>query len=384
MPAKPQGVYEDGRGRWYFKVTLGRDPLTGTRVQITQRGFRTAAEAGRARRDALAKIDTGQVRPSSNLLNVNELLDLYLDGIDADGRLSAKTCFDYRHYADKYVRPLLGNRKVRDVTPDVVLAWQRKVLKAGGVKHGQALAPNTVRLARSPLSGAMKLAVSMGLIAVSPTVAVPRPRPARSIPRHWSPEQAREFLALMEGDRLYPLWAFLLSSGLRIGELVWLRWPTVDLDRRRVHVVEFASTLGYKVAASTGKSREAVRSIELDDGLVRILRAQRRAQAAERLAAPAYVDSDYVFTRPAGGSYHPANLSKLLGRLTEEVGLPRLTAHGLRHTSATLMLASGVPPKVAAERLGHADPTLFTNLYSHVTPTMQREAADKIGAALFD
>jgi integrase len=384
MPAKPQGVYEDGRGGWYFKVTLGRDPLTGKRVQITQRGFRTAAQAGRARRDALAKIDTGQVRPSSNLLTVNELLDLYLDGIDADGRLSAKTCFDYRHYADKYVRPLLGNRKVRDVTPDVVLAWQRKVLKTGGVKHGQALAPNTVRLARSPLSGAMKLAVSMGLIAVSPTVAVPRPRPPRTVPRHWSPEQAREFLALMEGDRLYPVWAFLLSSGLRIGELVWLRWPNVDLNRRRVHVVEFASTLGYRLAASTGKSREAVRSIELDDGLVRILRAQRKTQAAERLAAPAYVDSDYVFTRLTGGSYHPANLSKLLGRLTEEVGLPRLTAHGLRHTSATLMLASGVPPKVAAERLGHADPTLFTNLYSHVTPTMQREAADKIGAALFD
>jgi len=64
--------------------------------------------------------------------------------------------------------------------------------------------------------------------------------------------------------------------------------------------------------------------------------------------------------------------------------LPRLTAHGLRHTSATLMLANGVPPKVAAERLGHADATLLTNLYSSVAPTMQRETADKIGAALFD
>ena len=89
----------------------------------------------------------------------------------------------------------------------------------------------------------------------------------------------------MEGDRLYPLWAFLLSSGLRIGELVWLRWPNVDLNRRRVHVVEFASTLGYQLSASTWKSREAVRSIELDDGLVRVLRAQRKTQAAERLAA---------------------------------------------------------------------------------------------------
>jgi hypothetical protein len=73
----------------------------------------------------------------------------------------------------------------------------------------------------------------------------------------------------------------------------------------------------------------------------------------------------------------------MLARLTTEAGLPRLTAHGLRHTSATLMLAGGVPPKFAAERLGHSDPTLFTNLYSHVTPTMQREAAERIGELLF-
>jgi integrase len=165
--------------------------------------------------------------------------------------------------------------------------------------------------------------------------------------------------------------------------LVWPRWPSVDLERRVVHVVEFASALGYELRKSSGKSRDAVRSIDLDDGLVRVLKAQRRLQAEEQLAAETYVASEYVFTRPAGGPYHPQTLSATLGRLTEKLGLPRLTAHGLRHTSATLMLVNGVPPKVAAERLGHADATLFTNLYSHVTPTVQREAADTIGAALF-
>ena len=82
---RPKASHEDGRDRWFFKVTPGRDPLTGKRVQITQRGFRTAAEAGRARREVMARINSGQVRPSSTLLPVNELLDLYLDGIDADG-----------------------------------------------------------------------------------------------------------------------------------------------------------------------------------------------------------------------------------------------------------------------------------------------------------
>ena len=384
MPARPEGVYQDARGGWYFKVSLGRDPLTGRRAQVTRRGFRTATEAGRARRETVGRVDAGLVRPSSSVITVNELLDLYLDGLDADQRLSEKTRFDYRHYAQDYVRPLLGAKKVRDLTPEAVVAWQRALTKGGGTKSGKPLAANTIRLARSPLSGAIKLAVSMGVMVVNPVAAVPRPRAPRSIPKHWTPEQAREFLDLMRDDRTYPIWAFLLGSGLRIGELVWLRWANVDLARRHVRVVEFASTLGHDLVSSTGKSREAVRTIEIDDGLVRVLRSQRTAQNQESLASATYVPSGFVFTKPDGGSYHPQYLSRLIGRYSVELQLPRLTAHGLRHTSATLMLASGVPPKVAAERLGHADPTLFTNLYSHVTPTMQREAADKLGSALFD
>ena len=393
MPARPEGVYQDGRGGWYFKVSVGRDPLTGKRDQITKRGFRTAAEAGRERRDVLAKIDRGQLAPSSASLTVNELLDLYLDGIDADAVLSPKTRYDYRHYAHDYVRPYLGDRRVRDVTPEVVLAWQRKLAKEGGTKRkkgrdgkllpGKPLAPNTIRLARSSLSGAFKLAATTGLIPSNPMLLAPRPKPRRSIPQNWTPEQAREFLSLMEGDRTWPAWAFLLGSGLRIGELVSLRWNSVDLRRRHVRVVDFVSTLGYDLVPSTGKSRDAVRTIELDDGLVGVLRQQKVVQNTERLAATEWVATDLVFTTPVGGQYHPQSLSRLLATYSKELGLPRLTAHGLRHTSATLMLASGVPPKVAAERLGHADPTLFTNLYSHVTPTMQRDAAEKIGSLLF-
>jgi len=131
MPTKPEGVYHDGRGGWYLKVNVGRDPLTGKREQITKRGFRTATEAGPERREILNKIDTGQLSPTPAGLTVNELLDLYLDGIEANGVLSVKTCDDYRHYADDYVRPHLGHRRLRDILPEVVLAWQRKILKEG-------------------------------------------------------------------------------------------------------------------------------------------------------------------------------------------------------------------------------------------------------------
>ena len=380
-----EGVYQDSRGGWYYKAWSGYDPLTGKKNQTTQRGFATAADAAQARKVYLADVGAGR-RPASSArsaMTVNELIDWYLDGLDADDRLSSKTRFDYRVNVDSYIRPWLGAKSVRNLSPELIIKWQRKLTAEGGRKKGQPLSPNTVRLARSPLAGAVKAAVAAGLMSSNPLAQVPRPTARRSIPQHWSPEEARAFLAAEEGDRLWPLWAFLLGSGLRIGELVWLRWPNVELDRKVVRIREFASPHGYELKPSVGKSRDAVRTIDLDDMLVSVLRLQRRYQAEEQLGAKKYEDCDYAFTRAYGGAYHPQTVSQGLARRSEAHGLPRLTAHGLRHTSATLMLANGVPPKVAAERLGHADPTLFMNLYSHVTPSMQQEAAARISGALF-
>ncbi len=256
--------------------------------------------------------------------------------MDADQNLALKTRFDYRQYADDYIRPYIGDRRVRDITPEVILAWQRKLLKEGGAKRkkgkdgkpgpGKPLSPNTVNRIRAPLSATFKLAVQAGMIPINPLLQAPRPKPRRKIPKHWSPEEARKFLALMEGDRTWPIWAFLLGSGVRIGELVSLRWPSVDLKNRRVRIVDFVSTLGYDMMPSSGKSRDAIRTIDLDDGLADVLRKQKVIQKTERLAATEWIESDYVFTRPDGGQYHPMNLSRLLATYTTELGVT--AAHG--------------------------------------------------------
>jgi integrase len=245
------------------------------------------------------------------------------------------------------------------------------------------LNPNTIRLARSLLLKAYTYGQAVDLVVSNPVEGVKPPRKRDKIPSHWSPEQAREFLALHEGDRLYPLWAFMLSSGVRVSELVWLRWSNVDLDAGLARLNEFPTTIGYRLTPSEGKNKSSVRTIDLDRRLVEILEFQAKQQCEER-QSPDFMHSEYVFTKPGGGAYHPQTISKRLGRESERLGLPRLTAHGLRHTCATLMLASGVQPKVAAERLGHADTRMFANVYSHVTATMQRDAADQIGQVLFD
>lgn len=222
MAARPEGVYPDGRGGWYFEATVGTDPSTGKRVQGTKRGFRSATEAGKALRELLGQPQQSTRRPASGM-TVSELLDLYLDGLDADDRLSQKTGFDYRNSADVYIRPALGDRRVRDVSPEMLPVRQRKLTKRGASKSGKALSANTIRLARAPLAGGFKLALTAGVVATNPMVGTPRPVAKRSIPRHWSPEQARELLTLIDGDRTFPAWAFLLGSGMRPG-----RWsPSV-------------------------------------------------------------------------------------------------------------------------------------------------------------
>lgn len=381
MP-KVQGVYQDAKGSWYFKTRTTKDQQTGKWRQVTRRGFPTAASASRARETLINEAAEVSKTRAPLDLTVADLVDQYLDDAEAADRLSPKTLFDYRHYLEDYVRPWIGECLVTELDAEAVASWQRSLASEGGTKSGRGLAPNTIRLARAPVNGAFKQAVATGIVAHNPLTSIPKPRARKKIPQHWTPEQARHFLALHEGDRLFPVWAFLLGSGLRIGELVHLRWPNIDLDQGLVRITEFASVLGYEVKESSGKSRDAIRTIDIDTHLAKVLKTQQEVQTAEQQGTR-YLKTDFVFTKTSGGPYHPQYLSRLLGRISPEVGLPRLTAHGLRHTSATLMLASGVPPKVAAERLGHADASLFTNLYSHVTPTMQREAATKIGEALF-
>ncbi|MDH4076940.1 MAG: site-specific integrase [Acidimicrobiia bacterium] len=379
MP-KASDVYRAGNGTWYFKLRVGRDPLTGAWKQVTRRGFRTAADASEARRHLA---DSWAEAPPQAFggVTVSELVQRYHEEERAMNRLSERTLFDQSGYRRNYIDATIGALDAADVTAVQIRAWLVKLATDGGAQ-GKPLSPNTIRLARSILLKAFAHGVATSVVPTNPVEQVKPPRLRKSIPAHWAPEDARRFLASFEGDRLYPLWAFVLSSGVRVSELVWLRWPSVDLDHGLARLNEFPTTIGYRLVPSAGKNNSAVRTIDLDRRLIGILRQQSEQQRLER-EQPGYEVTDFVFTKPAGGNYHPQAISKRLVRESGALGLPRLSAHGLRHTCATLMLANGVPAKVAAERLGHADTRMFSNVYSHVTPTMQRDAADKFGDALF-
>ncbi|MDQ6852443.1 MAG: site-specific integrase [Actinomycetota bacterium] len=202
--------------------------------------------------------------------------------------------------------------------------------------------------------------------------------------RYWTGAQLRAFLEQNEGHRHWPAWFVSAFTALRRGELLGLRWRDVDLDAKRLAVRQTLLSVEYRLETSSGKTENAVRTIDLDDRTVAVLRAHRAGQLEERLlVGTAYDDRDLVFAHPDGRPIHPDVFSQTFERRVAGADLPRIRLHDLRHTHATLMLAGGVPVKVVSERLGHATVGFTMGVYQHVMPGMQAEAAEKLGALVF-
>ena len=230
------------------------------------------------------------------------------------------------------------------------------------------------------LRKALNDAVLWGLLVRSPLLGVKPPRHEAPEMRAWTPDEARRFLDAVDDDRLYALWVLVLATGMRRGELAGLRWVDVDLDAGVLAVRRSRVSVSYLVHESDPKTRSSRRTISLDTRVIAVLRAHRRLQLEERLAwGAAWTDTGYVFTREDGYPLHPERITVLFGRLVESCGLSRVRLHDLRHSSASLILAAGVHPKIVSERLGHSSTSITLDLYSHVIPGLQEEAAAKLG-----
>jgi integrase len=197
-------------------------------------------------------------------------------------------------------------------------------------------------------------------------------------------EQSRRLLAAAEGDRLEALYVVALTTGMRLGELLALSWNNVDLDGAALSVRGTLYRSGGTLNIAEPKTAGSRRHVSLGGIAVDALRRHRVNQTAERLLrGPAWEDNDLVFANEVGKPIEPSNLRRRsFEPLLVKAKLPRIRFHDLRHSAATLLLSQGTHPKIVSERLGHSRVSITLDLYSHVTPTMQREAAERLDAVL--
>jgi integrase len=179
------------------------------------------------------------------------------------------------------------------------------------------------------------------------------------------------------------MYHLLIVTGMRRGEAVGLRWSDIDLLDRSAVVVQQITEVRGRSIVSTPKTKRSARVLALDDDIVQALRRHREAQLVERRTWGSDVSpDDLVFAREDGRPLRPEYATRHFQALARAAGLPEIRLHDLRHTSASLALAAGIDTKVVSERLGHATIAITANLYTHVIPRLEREAADKLGKAL--
>ncbi|NRQ34840.1 site-specific integrase [Nonomuraea sp. NN258] len=215
--------------------------------------------------------------------------------------------------------------------------------------------------------------------AIGVYISTPRPSPVMV----WTPAHTSAFLTQAQQHRLHALYRLIALRGLRRGEAVGLRWKDVDLEAGTAGVHWQITQLSWQPIQGRPKTEASDRTIALDAESVTILRAHRKRQAAEQLAAgQAWADSGFVFTDELGRPLHPQHASDQFYLLAYEAGLPPVRLHDLRHGAASLMLAAGVDLKIVQETLGHVSSTFTRDTYTSVFPQVARAAAESTAALI--
>ncbi len=257
-----------------------------------------------------------------------------------------------------------------------------EAIQNGRLDGKGGLSARTVLHHHRILHEALKQAVKWQLLARNPADAVEPPRPAYKEVSAIDEETVARLLDALAGHRLHAPVLLALSTGMRRGEILGLKWRSVGLDDGTLVVRESLSQTKEGVVFKAPKSGKG-RTVALPPLAVTVLRAHKVEQAKERLLlGPVYANHDLVFAREDGQPWPPSSFTSAFQAFIRRSTLPHMSFHTLRHTHATLLLKRGIHPKVVSERLGHAKVGITLDIYSHVLPGMQEEAAQQIDAVL--
>lgn len=364
-------IHHRSDGRWVATEDLGWVNGKRKRKSVYGKTRREVAEKlARIQKDKREGFPLGDDRQ-----DMAQFLTNWLTG--AKPTIGPATWMRYEQYVRCHALPAIGSVRLTALSAQHLQELYADRLAAG-------LSPTTVKHLHRVISRALSQAVRQGLVARNVASLVDPPKTPRHKMQTLSSEQARVLLAAARGDRLEAVYVLALSTGMRQGEILGLRWSDVDLDQQRLQIRGTLQHRDGQLVVGEPKTASSRRQVVLSTTAIDALRRHRSAQAEERLRlGEGWVDSDFVFTNQLGGPIDAGNLrSREFQPLLERAGLPKIRFHDLRHTAATLLLGEGVHPKIVSEMLGHAQVSITLDTYSHATPSMHHEAADVLDRVL--
>ena len=365
-------VRERGRGHWYAVIDI-RDPVTGKR----RRKWHSLADAkGKRQAEVACAHLIAEMASGTYLEPARTTVAAFLNHWHAYKRaeISPRSFENYGEVIRNIV-PAIGNVTLLKLQPAVIAQMYAVALKR--------LSPRSVQMMHRLLSQACKQAVKWQLLPINPCDAVAAPRVERKQMRVLDADRAAALIEAARGRVMFMPVLLGLMCGLRRGELAALTWRHVDLDAARMQIVVSAEQTGQGGVRIKPPKSGRSRVVAIPALVVEELRRHRIKQAEELLSVGArQSDETCVCLQTDYQPWAPRNLSSAFIKFVLISGVPRVRLHDLRHSHATHLLAANVHPKIVQERLGHANIGITMDLYTHVMPGMQDEAASRVDASL--
>lgn len=337
---------------------------------------------GKTRTEVHAKLRAAQrdfdagIDHASGKLTVREFLEKWLSA-SVKPSVKVRTYEGYESIVRVRVFPHLGRKSLVRVNPLDLQSLYTALAESG-------LSARSVQHTHRVLHLAFTQAMRWNMLTRNPCDGVTPPQAPRPELRVLNQEQVT---ALLDATREHPvsaLYVLAVTTGMRIGELLGLKWQDIDLDAGKLVVqraLQRQNEAGLVfVEPKTTRSR---RTIMLSQRAVAAVRRHKARQNELRLLTGSeWQDHDLIFTNSTGGAPDPGWQRQIFQEELAKAGLPRLRFHDLRHTAATMLLSQGVHPKVVSEMLGHASITLTLDTYSHLVPVMHAQAAAAMDSML--
>lgn len=360
--------------RWLGAATVGLDPA-GRPIRRTV-SAKTRAEVVRKLKVLSREIDDGLVT-AERAPTLEVLFERWF--VDVMAREVVRSTIDnYRSIVKFHILPTLGRKKVDELT----VAEVDQLLAA---KIAAGLSPSTVHRIRAVLSQCLDQGIRWGVAQRNVARLSRSPKLIRPEGRTLSPEQARGLLASLRGHRNEALYTLMLSTGMRRGEALGLKWGDVDLEGGVVRIRRSLKREGGHIVTADTKTLKSRRAVNLPEPVVELLTRHRDQQEKQRVdLRAAWVETGFVFTSSIGTPIDPRNLYRDFQKVCENAGLSHWHPHELRHSAASLMLANGVKLQVVSQVLGHSSIRMTADVYGHILDPDREQAAKAMAAVLWE
>ncbi len=357
----------NGKGSYYVKISLGRDPASGKYKQHWESVRGSKKDAEKRLSEILHQLDTGAyMKPGKT--TVADFLNKWL----ADYVKSNLSPRGYERYAgiiNKHFIPDFGSLQLTQLKPEHLQRHYTSRMNSG-------LSARTLRYHHGVIHIALQTAVKWGLVGRNVADAVEPPKFKRTLMQTWNEDEVNTFLEAAKSTQYYPLFYVALYTGMRRSELLALRWQDIDFIYGQIYVTQGLHHLKDGTYVFTQpKSEKSRRTIALPPSAFLVLETYRKAREVEcKMLDTELKDSDLVFST-LGKPLRPNTVTRAWSMLAAKADVKVIRLHDARHTHASLMLKQGIHPKVVQERLGHSSITMTLDIYSHVAPGIQESAA---------